>query len=558
MSTKKYQRHWKWIIPTAALFMGALGAMGMSRAPKPSGESFVFTQEPFGARPGKSQGRIEGCRIVSLAPNGKLRVLTPKFISACDPCVSFDGRRILFSGKRTPEGRWNIYEMDTDGSNKTQVTKDLGDCAEPIYLAIASVTAPTFDDKVRWICFTSTAPEALNERGDGPLTSLYVINLSPIKSKGTVIWRTTYGLGGDIFPTVLRDGRVLFSSEQRDRFGLMTVTWAGDNLNPFYVSHASPKMKTMACEMPDRRALVFVESDEGTPDSGGRLAQVSFRRPLHSHEVLSKEGNYRTPHLLPDGGLVVSHTSGSESYGVFVFDFDQGGPGRRIYDDPDWNDVDAMAIHPHPEPLARIPMLEFASVLDIGGFKGAGQLHCMSVYDSDRPEVRQIEPGRVKWARFVEGVPVRASEQEQSEKVGKWESGKVGDTPSEFQISDPAIRNPKSAIRNPRRGAAGGEWPPPFVRTRILGEVPVESDGSFFVNVIGNTPFFIQILDEQKKVLHTMRAWTWVRSGSQRGCIGCHEDKELAPENRATQALLRMQPSFLPEKQRLGVGWDSR
>ena len=73
----------------------------------------------------------------------------------------------------------------------------------------------------------------------------------------------------------------------------------------------------------------------------------------------------------------------------------------------------------------------------------------------------------------------------------------------------------------------------------------MEPDGSFFVNVIGNTPFFIQILDEHKTVLHTMRAWTWVRSGSQRGCIGCHEDKELAPENRATQALLKMQPAFL-------------
>ena len=89
----------------------------------------------------------------------------------------------------------------------------------------------------------------------------------------------------------------------------------------------------------------------------------------------------------------------------------------------------------------------------------------------------------------------------------------------------------------------------------------MEPDGSFFVNVIGNIPFFIQILDEDKMVLHTMRAWTWVRSGSQRGCIGCHEDKELAPENRATQALLKAQPTFLtdpPEKRRLGVGWDTR
>jgi hypothetical protein len=91
------------------------------------------------------------------------------------------------------------------------------------------------------------------------------------------------------------------------------------------------------------------------------------------------------------------------------------------------------------------------------------------------------------------------------------------------------------------------------VKTHILGEAPVEPDGSFFVNIVGNVPFFIQILDEHKMALYTMRAWGWVRAGSQRGCIGCHEDKELAPENRATQALLKMQPAFLidpPEKRR--------
>ncbi|RKY71527.1 MAG: hypothetical protein DRP97_01890, partial [Candidatus Latescibacterota bacterium] len=115
MNTTKIRTHWKCIIPTVVFFMGAIGAMGMSRAPKPSGESFVFTQEPLGTRTDASLGRPEGCRIVSLAPDGKFRVLTPKFASACDPCVSFDGKRILFSGKRTPEDPWNIYEMDTDG-----------------------------------------------------------------------------------------------------------------------------------------------------------------------------------------------------------------------------------------------------------------------------------------------------------------------------------------------------------------------------------------------------------------------------------------------------------
>jgi hypothetical protein len=90
------------------------------------------------------------------------------------------------------------------------------------------------------------------------------------------------------------------------------------------------------------------------------------------------------------------------------------------------------------------------------------------------------------------------------------------------------------------------------VETRILGEAPVERDGSFYVNVAGDVPFYLQTLDEHGRALQTMRAWTWVRAGDQRGCIGCHEDKELAPENRATQALVRARPPLLadPPKKR--------
>ncbi|OQX59288.1 hypothetical protein B5M50_03190 [candidate division KSB1 bacterium 4484_219] len=532
-----------------------IGFLGMGRAPKRMRYSIVFTQEPIGAKVTKQifpVQRPDGCRIVSLAPDGNLSVLTPGFVSACDPCVSYDGTRILFAGKRTREENWNIWEMNVDGSGKVQVTKNLGNCFEPLYLAKASVTPPKFDDKVRWITFISTAAGVLDEQGKGVATSLYVMSLSPVKGKGTVVWRTTYGLGGDVSPTILQDGRVLFSSRQRGNFALMTITWAGDNINPFYGTDKYPPIKTMACEMPNR-TVVFIESDGTSPDRGGRLVRVKLRRPLHTHEVLSKDGGrYQTPHFLPGpvgqteefqqegnkrGELLVSYTSGAESYGIYVFDFQKGRPGRKIYDDPSWDDVDAMPICPHAEPIARIPMLEFASVLDIKGFKGAGQLQCLNVYDSDRPEAAQVKPGEVKWARFVEGVPVRTS----GKKVtGNKETGASLSSFHHFSSSH-------------YQGAVDEKWPPPFVKPRIIGEAPVEPDGSFFVNIVGNTPFFIQLLDENKMALQTMRAWTWIRSGSQRGCIGCHEDKELAPENRATQALLKAQPAFVttpPENRR--------
>jgi hypothetical protein len=308
----------------------------------------------------------------------------------------------------------------------------------------------------------------------------------------------------------------------------MAISWAGENLNPFYGSHDGFISQTDACELPDRR-VVFIES-EGLPrETGGWLAQVSMRRPLKSHEVLSKpDGSYRTPHPLPDGRLLVSWREGEaqgadRSFGIYLFDAETGRPGSLVYDSPEWNEIDAMPVVPRAEPQGRIPMVEFASVLDVGSLREVGQLQCLNVYDSDRPEAEEIEVGQVKSVLLVEGVPVSAPEDEV-------EAGSAPDS----------------------------TWPPPAIKTRLLGTAPVEEDGSFYVNVAGNTPFYMETLDAQGRPLQTMRAWTWVRTGDQRGCIGCHENKELAPENRATQALVRARPMMFdaPPEDRPWISFD--
>ncbi len=463
----------------------------------------VFTQVPAG------QGDElcgDGSRLVVLDPDQTLTVLTLEFSSACEPSVSFDGERILFAGKKHREDPFNIFELGLDGEPAKQLTRDMDDCREPLYLPKASVSAPLFDNPARWMVFTSMASGASDELGRGPAASLYVMNLDPIVGRDTVVWRTTYGLGGDFSPTVLLDGRVLFSSHQAGRVKMMTVTWAGDNLNLFRPGK-SESVQSMACEIPGKRSVVLVESD--APSQGGRLVEVSLRRPLHLRNVLSTDtGLYLTPHPTPDGRILVSFADGATDYGIYLFDRETGRPGTLVFDDPNFDEIDAIELASHPEPLARIPMLEFASVLDIEGFEDAGQLHCMSVYDSDQEAIQKLEPGSVKWARFIQGMPLSIEDHE-------------------------------------RCRAAGDEkaWPPPCVEIRVLGKAPVEPDGSFFVNITGNIPFYIELLDEDRKTLHSMESWIWIRSKSQRGCIGCHENKELAPQNRATDALLKMQPT---------------
>ena len=66
---------------------------------------------------------------------------------------------------------------------------------------------------------------------------------------------------------------------------------------------------------------------------------------------------------------------------------------------------------------------------------------------------------------------------------------------------------------------------------KSLGIVPVEEDGSFFLKVIADLPFRIRTLDENNKVIVSSSDWIWIRPFERRGCVGCHEDHELAPKN---------------------------
>jgi hypothetical protein len=72
-----------------------------------------------------------------------------------------------------------------------------------------------------------------------------------------------------------------------------------------------------------------------------------------------------------------------------------------------------------------------------------------------------------------------------------------------------------------------------------LGEAPVEKDGSFYIAVPPDRPLRFELLDAGGRVLRAQRSWIWTRSGEEHGCVGCHEDRAVAPENRWPLTLRR-------------------
>jgi hypothetical protein len=90
------------------------------------------------------------------------------------------------------------------------------------------------------------------------------------------------------------------------------------------------------------------------------------------------------------------------------------------------------------------------------------------------------------------------------------------------------------SIRLYTRDGAGKE--------RLLGTAPVESDGSFYVQVPGDQPIQIELLDTAGKTLKREAGWFWMRRGEQRVCVGCHAGPETAPENAVPMILLKSTP----------------
>lgn len=99
------------------------------------------------------------------------------------------------------------------------------------------------------------------------------------------------------------------------------------------------------------------------------------------------------------------------------------------------------------------------------------------------------------------------------------------------------------------RDFANGRLPGHIARVRVLaqaqnsetllGEAPVESDGSFYTTVPANLPIRLLLIGAHGEILKQQRSWIWVRNGEDRGCPGCHESPALAPENRSPRTLQR-------------------
>jgi len=446
------------------------------------------------------EGFGEGGRLVLVSPNGKPRVLTASFHAAADPEVSFDGKFILFAGKKAASDPWCVYEMQADGSAARQITCGKAGARQPVYQTTVYTITPTNVEPWVQVAFVGVDPGERDEAGVAPNTSLW-----SCKMDGSALRRLTFNLSNDMDPVVLPDGRMVYAGWLRHsadhgpngRVPLLGVNLDGTDYQ-LYAGDEGRRVK----QMPTPTAsglVVFVESDEIAGDGSGRLASVSQGRPLHTYRSITgdADGLFHSPSALPDGRVLVSWRpgDGSGTFGVYRLD-PVTGAREKAFDDPAWHDVEARLVAPRPTPDARSSVVRED---DPGG-----KLYALDVNLNDLGA--KLPPGTAKRLRVVEGVA--ATEARPAEK-------------------------------------------------RLLGEIPLAQDGSFQVQVPANTPVQLQLVDAEGLAVRGS-AWLWVRNHGQQGCVGCHEDPERTPSNRFVKALAEAAPVLdLPPDQRRTVSYQT-
>ena len=94
-----------------------------------------------------------------------------------------------------------------------------------------------------------------------------------------------------------------------------------------------------------------------------------------------------------------------------------------------------------------------------------------------------------------------------------------------------------------------------FSVKNYLGIVPVEPDGSAHFEVPAGKAIYLQALDKDGRLVHSMRSFVQAAPGTTRSCIGCHEHKQTAarrPEQLAE--VLKRAPSQ-PQPESWGSGY---
>jgi hypothetical protein len=294
-----------------------------------------------------------GSRVVLLVPpfrTDTVRVLSRGLVAAGDPIVSWDGRWIYFAGKSSEQADWQIYKVNAGGGRPQQMTRMPGGAMDP---AIAAHEELVFSSPVPKAGHLWNAPKPVALYGQWP---------------GQAPRRLSFGPESSVGSTVLRDGRILLvTARPRDdrhaarHLCLFTINNDGTEVTAYAGQEDGVDFVRRPRELGDGRIAFLAARTEGS-GAAGWAECVRSAAPFSTRNNLFafRSEACRSVEPLPDNDLLACvETSGmvgrsmTANAAVFRIAADATALGAPIFDDPQWNSIEATLVAARDEPAGH-------------------------------------------------------------------------------------------------------------------------------------------------------------------------------------------------------------
>lgn len=490
----------------------------------------LFILKNFATSPQKVN-IMNGVLVPSGTNKGKL-MSTGTFLS---PDLSYDGKTILFAwssgghDKWVPQNRFHIFKINVDGTGITRLTDGNFDDIHPCWLPSGRIVFITTRRGGYGRCHLRPVPN---------------YTLFSMKSDGSDIICLSYHETNEFHPSVTNSGKILYTRwDYVDR-----DLAAAHHIWECYPDGRDPRAYHGNYAMP------FNTIQSIGPFSDGRKlrpwAEYNARSIPGSTKFIATAGPH---HGQAFGSLVMIDES--------IADDGKMSQVKRITPDalfPEAETANNAYRYGTPWALSEdLYLCNYNSTLVLLDKSGNKQLLYATTSD---PNLRPIYPIPLKARK---SPPILTTATYQGERhtssspkatiriMDVYTTDAIGKLPAGTKIKQLRIMQvlPKSTpmSNDPLIGPTGDTWGGGIARFP-LGVVPVEDDGSVYFEAPVGKEIYFQLLDSTGCAIQSMRSGTYVHSGEQMMCYGCHEDKwVVTPPVSSKKALTRPPSKIAPE-----------
>ena len=444
--------------------------------------------------------------------------------SSTQPPEGWRDRRTNFDLRRNEEPI-HLFEIGVDGKGLRQLTDGEWSDLDPTYLPSGEIAFASER------CGCSLQCNELDK--DETSCNLYIM-----RGDGSKIRRLSVTKDGDYLPHTLADGTIGYTRWEYQERGwahvqsLWVVRPDGTGADALFKQHFNnPWAIEDVRSIPGSHKLVAVATGHHTLPAGPVVVLDPRRgmnnpdgirivtpgvippeggmsgRPVAEGGVRGIGGFYMHPWPLDEKRFLVSfaYCDGRRSGGASEVD----PKGYALYLIDAWGTMELIHRDPAISCFAPIPLRPRPRPPIVGDTTDAEKGYATCAVNDIGFGVPGIAPERIRYLRIAQRLA--------------WPY----DNTHGGQRYEPDV---KGVMIN---------WTP----VRILGDVPIERDGSAHFRVPVDTAVYFQALDADRMELRRMRSFISFQPGEHRGCTGCHETQEAAPPPASPPLAVQRAPS---------------